>query len=104
MPLTAPQQTDCAQQVAAQLFAGLSKTLAGVVATASINGADLLAAVQGIDAAFDTTLTTATGQASGATTVINYLASQIPAPASGGTAQQKTVLACWVLLKRANLI
>lgn len=102
--LTTAQAQACAAQVAAQLFQGQGATLPGTLATATVNTADLQAAVQALDAAFDTTLATAQSQSSGTTSVVNYLAGQIPAPASGGTTQQKTVLACYVLLKRAGLI
>ena len=102
--LNASQVQTCAAQLAGCLFGGLTVPVAGSVATASINWADLQAAVSALDAAYDTTLATATAQTAGTDTILQYLASQIPAPASGGTAQQKTVLACLVLLKRVGLI
>lgn len=104
MGMTLAQQNDCARQLAQQLFAGVGRALQGVLATAPINHNDLLAAVQALDAAFDTTLTNATAQSSGGTTVQNYLLGQIPSPASAGSATQKATLACYVILKRAGLI
>jgi hypothetical protein len=65
---------------------------------------DLIAAAGAIDNAFDTTLNNAVIAVGGTTTVINGLASVIPAPFSGATAQQKTLLACYVLMKRAGII
>jgi len=65
---------------------------------------DLQAAATAIDNAFDTTLSAAVTAVGGGTTVINGLASVIPAPFSNATAQQKTLLACYVLMKRAGLI
>jgi hypothetical protein len=100
--LTTAQVADCAAKLAACLFQGTALTLQAAAAT--VNWADLQAAVQALDTVFDTTLATATTQTSGTTTVVQYLASQLPAPASAGTAQQKTTLACLVLLKRAGLI
>ncbi len=102
--LTTAQQQACAAQLAGVLFGGLSLPLAGTLATATVNWSDLQAAVAALDAAFDTTLATAGTQVATTDTILQYLASQIPAPASGGTTQQKTVLACLVLLKRAGLI
>src|SRR5438132_7315234 len=104
MSLNATQVADCAAKVAANLFQGVVHSLVGILATATINWSDLQAAVSAVDAAFDTPLSTAQTQSSGGTTIINYLAGQIPAPASGGTAQQKTILGCYVLLKRAGLV
>jgi hypothetical protein len=105
MPLNAAQIADCAAKAAQHLFGGVAALMGGTAnATATVNWQDLQNAVSALDAAFDTQLATAVAQASGATTVVQYLAGQIPAPASGGTAQQKTVLACYVLLKRAGLI
>lgn len=94
MGMTLAQQTDCARQLATGLFQG---------STATIHHGDILAAVQAIDAAFDTTLTVATASVGGGTTIINALAASIPVPASGGTAAQKTLLAVYVLEKRAGL-
>jgi hypothetical protein len=102
--LTAAQVQDCAAKLAACLFQGVAPALQATVATASVNWADLRAAVSALDAAFDTTLATASTQVPTTDTIAQYLASQIPAPASGGTAQQKTILACLTLLKRAGLI
>jgi hypothetical protein len=82
----------------------LAPALQATLATATVNWSDLQAAVAALDAAFDATLSAATTATSGTTTVLQYLASTIPAPASGGTAQQKTILACLTLLKRAGLI
>jgi hypothetical protein len=105
MALNAGQVADCAAKIAAHVFQGIVAAFAGATqATATVNWTDLQNAVSAVDAAFDTSLTTATAQTTGATTVINYLASQIPAPVSGGTTQQKTVIGIYVLAKRAGLI
>lgn len=72
--------------------------------TATYNVADLKASAQAIDSAFDTTLANAVAGVGGNTTVINGLAAVIPPPFNTATAQQKTALACWVLMKRAGMI
>lgn len=102
--LNASQVQQCAAQLAGVLFGGLSVPVAGTLATASVNWTDLQNAVSALDAAFDTTLATAGTQVPTTDTILQYLESQIPPPASGGTAQQKTILACLVLLKRVGLI
>ena len=96
MALTTQQQT----QVAAY-WANVAFTQS-VCAIYSL--ADIQAAAAAIDNAFDTTLNAAVTAVGGTTTVINGLAAIIPAPFSGATAQQKTLLACHVLMKRAGLI
>jgi hypothetical protein len=93
--LTATQQLACAQYAGQQLFAG---------ACATFNVGDIEATVAALDAAFDTTLNTAVSAGFGSDTVINALAAQIPAPFSGATVQQKTLVCCYVLMKRAGLI
>ena len=72
--------------------------------TANMTTANIEAAVSALDAAFDTTLSAAVTAVGGATTIINGLNAIIPAPFSGATAAQKTMLVCWVLMKRAGLI
>ena len=105
MALTAAQIADCAAGVASHLFGGQARLMGGVSqVTCTVNWTDLQNAVAALDAAFDTTLATAATQQPSTDTIVQYLAAQIPAPASGGTAQQKTILACYVLLKRAGLI
>lgn len=71
---------------------------------ANFNHDDIVAAAVAIDNAFDTTLSAAVTAVGGSTTVINGLAAVIPAPFSGATGAQKTLLACYVLMKRAGLI
>ena len=105
MPLTSQQIADCAAQIAAHLFQGVASRLGGeTIATCPVNWTDIQNAVSAVDTAFDTTLATAATQVATTNTIVQYLASRIPAPVSGGTGQQKTILACYVLLKRANLI
>jgi len=105
MAMSAPNVADCAAAVAGHIFQGVARLMGGVASgTAGVNWADLEAAVAAVDAAFDTTLTTAASEVGGGTTIINALAASIPSPVSAGTAQQKTILACYVLLKRAGLI
>lgn len=65
---------------------------------------DLNAAVAMIDVAFDTTLSAAVAAGHGAQTVAQALNSVIPAPFSGATAQQKTLLVSYVAMKRAGII
>jgi hypothetical protein len=95
MALTAAQQTAVAAYWANVAFAN-------AVANYSLD--QIAAAAAAIDAAFDTTLTAAVAAVGGGTTVINGLASVIPAPFSGATAAQRTLLACHVLMKRAGII
>ena len=105
MPLTQAQIADCAAKVAAHLFEATVAILGGTSkATVPVSWTDLQNAVSALDAAFDTTLATAGTQVPTTDTIVQYLASRIPAPVSGGTAQQKTILACYTLLKRAGLI
>lgn len=73
-----------------------------VVANFSTDQIQAAAAV--IDSAFDTPLSTAVTAVGGSTTVINGMNAIIPAPFSGATAQQKTLLVCHVLMKRAGII
>jgi hypothetical protein len=72
--------------------------------TANFSVADISAAASALDAAFDTALSAAVTAVGGATTVINGLAAIIPAPFSSATVQQKTLLCCYVLMKRAGII
>lgn len=95
MALNAAQQTAVAAYWANIAFAS---------ATANYSLDNIAAAAAAIDNAFDTTLTNAVIAVGGGTTVINGLASVIPSPFSGATVQQKTMLACHVLMKRAGLI
>jgi len=73
-------------------------------AVANFNLADITAAANAIDNAFDTTLNAAVVAVGGTTTVINGLAAAIPAPFNSATVAQKTLLACHVLMKRAGII
>lgn len=73
-------------------------------ATAIYSLDDLKAAAQALDNAFDTTLSAAVTAIGGSTTIINGLAGIIPSPFSGATSSQKTLLCCYVLMKRAGII
>jgi len=95
MALTTQQKRDLSAVWARVNFSG---------SVANFNLDDLTAAATAIDNAFDTTLNAAVVAVGGTTTVINGLASVIPAPFSGATAQQKTLLACYVLMKRSGII
>src|SRR5512139_3872769 len=72
--------------------------------TANFSLADIQAAAQAIDNAFDTTLNAAVTAVGGTNTIIQALAASIPLPFKNATVQQKTLLACYVLMKRAGLI
>lgn len=95
MALTTPQKIQVAAYFANAAFQQ---------AVANFALDDIQAAATAIDNAFDTTLNNAVIAVGGTTTVINGLASVIPAPFSGATAAQKTLLACHVLMKRAGII
>ena len=95
MALTAAEQLEVAQYAGQQLFAA---------ATANFSVADLQAAATALDNAFDTTINAAVTAGFGADTIIEGLNAVIPAPFSGATAAQKTLLCCWVLMKRVGLI
>jgi hypothetical protein len=97
MALTAAQLA-----ATAAYWADVAFVQANVTAGFSLD--DIQAAAQAIDSAFDTTLSAAVTAVGGTTTVINGLAAAIPAPFSGASAQQKTLLACHVLMKRAGII
>lgn len=103
--LNAAQVASCAGQVADHLFGGIVHSVGGATyATIGCNATDLQNNVSALDAALDTTINAAVTAGFGADTVINALAAQLAAPVSGWTAQQKYVLLCFVLLKRAGLI
>lgn len=72
--------------------------------TANFSLESIRAAAQAIDNAFDATLNQAVAAVGGTTTVISGLNQIIPAPFNTATVQQKTLLACYVLMKRAGLI
>jgi|SRR6516165_4195816 hypothetical protein len=105
MALTPAQQDDCARQLAGVMFVGHGFTVnlldSGM---AIINHSDILAAVGQIDSDWDATLNQAVSAYGGTITIINALAASLPSPSSGLSGQQKTVIACAVLLKRAGLI
>lgn len=106
MALNLANQQDVALKLAQALFGGVAHPHVPLVtAVAHANSADLLNAVQGVDAAFDLTLTQAVNAAGGGTTVINGLAMSVTAPAVGGwTNAEKAIIASYVLLKRAGLL
>lgn len=91
-------------QQKAQVAAYWANVVFTSAVTANFNTDDIAAAATAIDNAFDATLNQAVAAVGGTTTIIQGLASVIPAPFSGATAQQKTLLACHVLMKRAGLI
>ena len=97
MALTAAQQMDCGRYWANVNFVQTNST-------AVYSLADLQAAAAALDGAFDTTLSAAVTAVGGSTTVINGLNAIIPSPFSGATAAQKTLLCCYVLMKRAGII
>lgn len=94
--LTTAQQRATAAYWASQVF---SQTV-----TANFSLTDIQAAAAALDNAFDTTLNAAVTAVGGTTTVINGLNAIIPAPFSSATAQQKTLLCCYVLMKRVGII
>lgn len=95
--LTSQQQHDVAAY-----WADINFVAKSVTATFSTD--QIQAAAAALDSAFDTTLNAAVAAVGGTTTVINGLNAIIPAPFSGATAQQKTLLCCYVLMKRAGVI
>jgi hypothetical protein len=97
MALTVQQQ----RQVSA-LWADVNFVQANAVANFHLG--DLNAAAAAIDSAFDTTLNAAVIAVGGGLTVTQAMAAVIPAPFNGATAAQKTLLCCYVLMKRAGII
>lgn len=97
MALTATQLSSVASIAALNFFVNSNQT-------AIYNTNDLVAVAQALDNALDTPLNTAVTVVGGSTTVINGLAAIIPAPFSGASSQQKTMLLCWVAMKRVGLI
>lgn len=95
MPLTTAQNRDAAAQVANKIFSTV---------TANFALDNIQAAITAVDNALDSTLNQAVAAVGGTTTVANGMAAVIPAPFSTATAQQKTLLVCFVLMKRAGLI
>lgn len=103
--LTTGQATDAAAASANHFFGNFVRSLGGgAKATATVNLADLLVAVQALDNALDTTLNAAVTAGFGAQTIINALAAQLVAPVSGLTAQQKTIILVYTLMKRVGLV
>jgi hypothetical protein len=96
------QLTAAQQQACAAYWANINFVQAQVTATYSLD--QITAAAAAIDAALDTTLSAAVTAVGGSTTVIQGLADSIPSPFSGATVQQKTLLCCYVLMKRAGII
>ena len=95
--LSPAQQTAVAAYWAQQIF-----VVPNVTAIYSLD--QISSAVAALDNAFDTTLTAAVAAVGGSTTIINGLGGIIPAPLNAATVAQKTLLACYVLMKRAGLI
>ena len=95
--LTAAQQAAVAQKWANDVFVAQS-------ITANFGADSINAAAAALDNAFDATLNQAVAAVGGTTTVINGLNAIIPQPFQSATAQQKTLLCCYVLMKRAGLI
>jgi hypothetical protein len=95
MALTVQQQQD-----AARTWASVSAPQT----TAIFSLDQIQAAAAAIDSAFDTTLNAAVIAVGGGLTVTQAMAAVIPAPFNGATAAQKTLLCCYVLMKRAGLI
>lgn len=96
------QLTAAQQQATAAFWANVNFVEIGATAIYSLD--QITAAAAALDNAFDTTLNAAVTAVGGNTTVINGLNAIIPAPFSGATVQQKTLLCCYVLMKRAGII
>ena len=96
MALSAAQKTAAAAYWADKVFTQ------SVTANFALD--QIAAAATAIDNALDATLNTAVTAVGGATTIANGLNQIIPAPFSGATAAQKTLLVCHVLMKRAGII
>lgn len=103
--LTTAQVQDCAAKAAACLFGGQPPpTLASFSGIINADWNQIQSNVQALDNALDTTLNSAVSSGFGTDTIIQALAAQLTAPVSGWTAQQKYMLLCFVLLKRAGLL
>lgn len=72
--------------------------------TANFTVADLQAAAQAIDNAFDTTLNAAVVAVGGGLTIAQGLNAIIPAPFNTATVAQKSILVCYVIMKRSGII
>lgn len=97
MPLTTQQLRDTSAH-----WANINFVQSSITARFSLD--QIQAAAQAIDNAFDATLNSAVAAVGGTTTVANGMNAIIPAPFSGATVQQKTLLVCYVLMKRAGII
>lgn len=97
MALTQQQTTQCAAYWALHNF-----VVPNVTANYSLT--QIQAAVSAVDVAFDTTLNAAVAAVGGTTTIIQGLSAQITASMPGATAQQQTLVVCYVLMKRAGVI
>jgi hypothetical protein len=95
--LNTTQERECAAYWANEHF--VRQALAAVY-----NLDDITAAIVAIDNAYDTTLNAAVSAGHGAQTIVQAMNAIIPAPLSGATAQQKTLLVAYVAMKRAGII
>lgn len=95
--LTTQQQTFTAAYWANAVF-----TQGNTTAIYSLD--KIILAIAAVDAAFDTTLSTAVAAVGGSTTIANGLSGQITASLPGASAMQQTLLVCHVLMARAGLI
>lgn len=97
MALTSQQQQDVARHWAVTNFVTPNAT-----AVYALN--QIQSAAAAVDSAFDTTLSAAVTAVGGSTTIINGLSAQITASMPGASAVQQTLLASYVLMKRAGII
>ena len=96
------QLSSAQQRDISAYWANINFVAAQVTANFSLD--QIQAAVAALDNAFDTTINAAATAGFGADTIIQGLNAVIPSPFSGATAQQKTLLCCYVLMKRAGVI
>ena len=102
--LTTAQQQTCTAKVAAHIFQGEAALIIGVSKLTANAGTDQIQSnVAALDNALDTTVNAAVTAGFGADTIINALAAQLTPPVSGWTAQEKTILLCYVLMERVGM-
>jgi hypothetical protein len=89
-------------QEASAHWANKHYVLANTVA--DLSTADLNAAIQAIDSAFDMTLNAVVSAGHGAQTIVQALNSVIPAPAANLGNQQKAELVTFAIMKRYGLL
>lgn len=96
------QLSSAQHRTVAAYWADINYVMTSIRADFSLN--DIQAAVASVDQACDTTLNAAVAGGFGSLTVVQAVASNMPAPFNGANAQQKSLLVAYTIMKRAGVI